>query len=361
MGAVGNGYRKETRDGNVRWIIDFRFRDKRGRPERYRRDARVQTAAGARAEAERLMRYAAEHGTLTPEVEAPTLGEFWERRFSELVLPRFRPATVERYKRLFEADLQGALGSVRLDAIGAPESRALQARVLERGTDPRPQLALLRTVMREAFELEVISRMPRLPPLPPKAKKLPAAPPLDVVRHLLGASRGWLQGAIALAVFGSQRNGEVRALRVMDVDFKELVVSIRKAFSADAIVSPKSGDERALPLAEPLRVILEQLAMGKKPTDRLVTDDAGRTPSRQRIYRAFVALQRKLGITPTWSFHSLRHAFGTHATRSGASVEAVREMMGHSDLSSTARYLHATSHDKVRAIALLAGNWGETP
>jgi len=39
----------------------------------------------------------------------------------------------------------------------------------------------------------------------------------------------------------------------------------------------------------------------------------------------------------------------------------VREMMGHSDLSSTARYLHATSHDKVRAIALLAGNWGETP
>ncbi|MGA7122398.1 MAG: hypothetical protein WBY94_20010, partial [Polyangiaceae bacterium] len=46
----------------------------------------------------------------------------WERRFSELVLPRFRPATVERYQRLFEADLQGALGSVRLDAIGAPES-----------------------------------------------------------------------------------------------------------------------------------------------------------------------------------------------------------------------------------------------
>jgi integrase len=91
--------------------------------------------------------------------------------------------------------------------------------------------------MREAFELEVISTMPRLPPLPPKAKKLPAAPPLEVVRHLLGASRGWLQGAIALAVFGSQRNGEVRALRVMDVDFKELVVSIRKAFSADAVVS----------------------------------------------------------------------------------------------------------------------------
>ena len=28
------------------------------------------------------MRYAAEHGTLTPEVEAPTLGEFWERSFS---------------------------------------------------------------------------------------------------------------------------------------------------------------------------------------------------------------------------------------------------------------------------------------
>ena len=360
MGARSNGYRKEVRAGKAHWIIDFRFRDGQGRTQRCRQDARVQTAAGARAETERLKLYSTEHGTLEPQVEVPTAAEFWDGRFGALVLPRYRPATVERYRRLFDGDLRDVVGRSRLDAIGAPESRALQVRVIERGADPRPQLALLRTVLREAFELEVIAKAPRLPPLPPKPKKLPAAPPLDVVQHLLDASRGWSRVAIALAVFGSQRNGEVRALRLMDVDFAGIIVSVRRAFSADIVVTPKSGDERAVPLAEPLRAILIEAAKGKKPTDRLVADEAGRTPSRQRVYRAFIALQHKLGVSPTWSFHSLRHGFGTHAARQGASIEAIREMMGHADLASTARYLHATGSDKRRAIELLAGNWGET-
>jgi integrase len=360
MGVRSDGVRKVKRGGRLRWVIDFRYRDREGRTQRCRQDASVQTAAGARAEAERLKLYAALHGTLDPQTEVPTFAEFWEGQFTALVLPRYRPATIERYGRIFESDLREVVGRIRLDAIGAPESRALQVRVIERHADPRPQLALLRTVLREAFELEVIARAPRLPPLPPKPKKLPSAPPLDVVQHLLDASSGWLRVAIALAVFGSQRNGEVRALRVMDVDFGGILVNVRKAFSYDVVVTPKSGDERAVPLAEPLRAILVEAVKGKKPTDRLVVDAEGRTPSRQRVYRAFIALQHKLGIAPTWSFHSLRHGFGTHAARKGASIEAIREMMGHADLASTARYLHASGGDKRRAIELLEGNWGET-
>jgi len=306
------------------------------------------------------MLYVAEHGTLEPETVVPTLAEFWDGRFAQLVIPRFRPATDERYQRIYASDLRDELGKVRLDAIGAPESRALQARVIERGADPRPSLALLRTVVREAYELEIIEVMPRLPPLPPKAKKLPAAPPLEVVQQVLEGSRGWLRTAIALAVFGSQRNGEVRALRVMDIDLGGVLINVRKAFSADVVMTPKSGDERAVPLAEPLRLILVEAIKGKKPTDRLVTDDHGGTPSRQRVYRAFIALQHKLGISPTWSFHALRHGFGTFAARQGASIEAIREMMGHSDLATTATYLHASAGDKRRAIDLLAGNWRET-
>jgi site-specific recombinase XerD len=56
----------------------------------------------------------------------------------------------------------------------------------------------------------------------------------------------------------------------------------------------------------------------------------------------------------------LRYGFGTHAARQGATIEGIREMMGHADLASTARYLHATGSDKRRAIELLEGNWGET-
>jgi integrase len=361
MGARGNGYRKAVRAGKVRWVLDFRFRDKQGRLQRCRRDALVQTSSGAKGEADRLKRHVAEHGTLDPEPTVPTFGAFVRGQFVELVMPGFRPATQERYTRLlFQEGIVEQFERKRLDEMGTPEYRALAARVLERDVDPRPHLALFRTVLREAHELGVLKVMPRLPPLPPKQRKLPSAPPLDVVRATLATSTGWLRTAIALAYFASQRSGEVRAARVMDADFISAVAFTRKAFSANVVVTPKSGDERAVPMAEPLRAILTEAARGKKPADRLVVDEQGCTPSRQRVYSAFIALQNRLGISPTWSFHKLRHAFGTHLVQLGANIEAVREMMGHADLAMTSRYLHATSGDKVRAIGLLAGNYGET-
>jgi hypothetical protein len=42
----------------------------------------------------------------------------------------------------------------------------------------------------------------------------------------------------------------------MDADFLGSVASTRKAFSADVVVTPKNGDEWAVPMAEPLRAIL---------------------------------------------------------------------------------------------------------
>jgi integrase len=349
------------RRGKKILVIDFRYRDKNGCEQRCRRDALVQTATGARAEAQRLKQHAAEQGTVAPNPGAPTFEAFARGGFTELVMPRFRPATRERYARLlFQEGIVEAFAKRRLDEMGTVDCRTLEALVRGRGVDPRPHLAILRTVLREAYELEAIAVMPRLPPLPPKPRKLPAAPPVQVVRALLAASSGWLRTAIALAYFASQRSGEVRAARVMDADFISAVSFTRKAFSAEEVLSPKNGDERAVPMAEPLREILAEAARGKKPADRLVTDEAGRTPSRQRVYRAFTALQTRLAISPTWSFHSLRHAFGTHLVGMGANVEAVREMMGHADLAMTTRYVHATERDKVRAIEQLAGNWGAT-
>jgi integrase len=361
MGERSKGYRKEIRDGNVHWIIDFRYRDKQGGSKRFRRDARVQTSAGARAEADRLKLHAVEHGTLEPTAIVPTFEAFVRGQFSELVMPGFRPATQERYRRLlFQEGIVEQFARTPLDEIGAVEYRALAARVLERNVDPRPHLALLRTVLREAYELEVIRQMPRLPRLPPKQRKLPSAPPLDIVRATLSASTGWLRTAIALAYFASQRSGEVRAARVMDADFNSRTLNTCKAFSAESVITPKSGHERAVPMAAPLRAILEDATRGKKPTDRLVTDDGGQTPSRQHLYKAFIALQKRVGISPQWSFHKLRHAFGTHLVQLGANIEAVREMMGHADLAMTSRYLHVTSGDKRTAIGLLEGNYGET-
>lgn len=70
------------------------------------------------------------------------------------------------------------------------------------------------------------------------------------------------------------------------------------------------------------------------------------------MLRRFKRLLRGLGLQER-SFHSLRHSFLSRLVRKGASVEAVRLLAGHSSLTVTERYVHATGGDLRRAIGLL--------
>lgn len=50
----------------------------------------------------------------------------------------------------------------------------------------------------------------------------------------------------------------------------------------------------------------------------------------------------------------MRHTFGTRLAESGADPFTIMELMGHSDLRMTARYIHATDRSKHSAVAKLA-------
>ena len=113
-----------------------------------------------------------------------------------------------------------------------------------------------------------------------------------------------------------------------------------------------------------LASILAQACEGKGPTARLVADAQGAALREAAIGYAWRRLQATLGIEPAWRFHSLRHFFGTTCLHGGGNVEAVRRLLGHRDLASTTRYVHATERDMVTAVAALpglgSGNGGET-
>ena len=356
MGVRSDGVRKVVRGGKSHWIIDFRFRDREGREQRYRRDATAQSAGGARAEAERLKRFAAEMGSLELRAAAPTFGNFVDTTFRRAYMPTHcRPATRERYEALFRQGVLDAFGARHLDGIGARDVRAYTADLAARRIQARNHLSLVRTVLRAAVEYGVIDKMPDLPPLPRQSRKLPDAPSDEDIAVLLANARGWLRVAVALSVYAGLRMGEARALAVRDVDFKRDVILVRHGLSADEVVAPKSGHERVVPLALELRVVLEEAVRLRLSQARIVVNERGETPRRQRVLGAFKRLEQTLGMRE-WSFHSLRHYFCSTLIRRGASVEAVRLLAGHSKLEVTQRYVHATAADLQAAIARLAGN-----
>jgi integrase len=80
-------------------------------------------------------------------------------------------------------------------------------------------------------------------------------------------------------------------------------------------------------------------------------------PEARTKYQALQAETKALedaGI-PHIPFHCAgRHTFGTRAIDNGAPIRAVKEVMGHMDIRTTMRYVHATEEGKRRAVELAA-------
>ncbi len=61
------------------------------------------------------------------------------------------------------------------------------------------------------------------------------------------------------------------------------------------------------------------------------------------LQKAFILYAEKSGVQknkPRVHFHSLRHGFATHCLRKGVKLPAIKLMMGHEDLSTTAIYMN---------------------
>ena len=60
------------------------------------------------------------------------------------------------------------------------------------------------------------------------------------------------------------------------------------------------------------------------------------------LQRAIPAAALRAGLTKPVTCHTLRHSFATHLLESGEHVRRVQVVLGHTDLRTTMRYVHAT-------------------
>jgi integrase len=316
------------------------------------RHATLQTRDGAEREAAQYHERAVLTGDPEPKKQsAMTLAAFYEEIFRPKVLPLYRKNTRTRYEALWRQRIAKALGPTRMHAIDEATLRGFARSIELEKRKVKGPLAFVRTLLREAAQQGLLDVAPRLPPgLIKDAKKLPAAPTLDEVQDLVANSTGWLRVALALGVYAGLRSGEIRALRVADVDLDHGIVRVVRTLSEDEEEQPKGDKDRTVPIVPQLDAILRTAVEGKGPGDRIVITQVGTTPTRQAVLTKLVALQRRLGRSQTWSVHALRHAFCSHLVRVGIGVEAVRALAGHSSIRVTNRYVHATGADLRSAM-----------
>ena len=76
-------------------------------------------------------------------------------------------------------------------------------------------------------------------------------------------------------------------------------------------------------------------------------------PSTKAVTTAFLRAFKSAGISG--SFHTFRHACATIMLANGANVKVVQDILGHANLTTTMKYLHALDTDKKSAINSLMG------
>jgi len=108
-------------------------------------------------------------------------------------------------------------------------------------------------------------------------------------------------------------------------------------------VMGKGRKERIVPVGtkavEALKAYLKERDILKREEPLFVNQGGGRLTTRS-VGRLIKKHTKNSGIFRKVSPHSLRHTFATHLLDAGADIREIQEMLGHSSLSTTQRYIH---------------------
>ncbi len=138
------------------------------------------------------------------------------------------------------------------------------------------------------------------------------------------------------------RRGEIVNLRVGDLYFND-------GRSLLMVKNGKGAKERCIPLNPTIAARLQKYIIDRELSGKVFPITARNLSIKVHTWA------RKAGI-PQIHTHSFRHKFATDLLQKGANLRTLQELLGHTSLSVTERYLAVTDHDKSWAVGLLDGS-----
>jgi len=190
-------------------------------------------------------------------------------------------------------------------------------------------------------------------PLPKVSRNLPTVLSAEQVQQLLAAAQTPDRRLLVMLLLSTGlRRSEPAAITMDQVDVEHRQLRVRG----------KGNKERMVPLTPQVVDAIQEYLAWRGPTqsDHLfISQMWGQPISGARIHRIVRALLERAGLAGQGiTVHKLRHTFATHLVRNGVDVKTVQELLGHSDLGTTAKYLHSDGQAKQAAVARLNGLLG---
>lgn len=337
-----------------RWWVDFSYDG-----VRYRNPSPDNTKAGAQVyEAHLRSRLARGELIDRKKDKEITFKEFAAEWFKTYVKNNNTHSEIQHKNTILRLHLLPFFGSKGLGEITSFDVEKYKAEKIKDGLNPKTinnHLTILHKAFQCALEWDIVDRCPGM-------KKLKIPPTkfdyltVDESRQLIESASGNLRDMIVVALGTGMRFGELSAFTWEDVDLAQRELTIRQAFSAKVLGSTKSNKIRYVPMSASVYETFRNMERGASYVfSRADGKPLDQSTSIRRLGRACEkAGLRKVG------WHVLRHTFASHLAQSGASLIAVQNLLGHSDIKTTMRYAHINGALLRAAIKNLDGNEAAT-
>ena len=273
----------------------------------------------------------------------------FEKRYSPHTVTAYRTDLDQFYSFLKERYSLEEIRSVTHHMI-----RSWLADLMEQGISPRSinrKLTALKSYFRFLKKEGVVDQNPMRKVVSPKIpKRLPVFVEKEKMDLLLdgidfGTGFPALRDRLILEMLYAtgMRLSELTALKETDIDFHQSTIK----------VLGKRNKERLIPFSFKFGAILKDYLREREKINQagehLMLTDKGMKIYPRFVYRVVARYLSMVTTVEKKSPHVLRHTFATHLLNSGADLNAVKELLGHANLSATQVYTHNTI-EKLKKI-----------
>lgn len=174
-------------------------------------------------------------------------------------------------------------------------------------------------------------------------QKLPDILSALEVASIIKATTHLKYRTLFILIYGAGlRASEAASLRTGDLDRLRSTIHVRCG---------KGNKDRYVLLSpmmlQTLEVYWKQCRCKQKSSmhqdnDRVFLTQTGKPLSYSSISTVYSQSKKQAGIKKQGGIHALRHAFATHALEAGADLFVIQQLLGHSSVTSTVRYLRMT-------------------
>ena len=179
--------------------------------------------------------------------------------------------------------------------------------------------------------------IPERIPYAREPRKLPVIlSPDEVVQFLEAVSSLKCRTALTCCYAAGLRASEVGGLMVADIDSARGVILVRHG---------KGAKDRNVMLSPQLLGILRVYWRLARPRLYLFPGrDEDHPIDPTVLHAACRSAATAAGLTKRVTLHTLRHSFATHLLENGTDIRIIQVLLGHNNLSSTARYTQVATH-----------------